>query len=309
MRIVILRALGLGDFLTGVPAYRAIRRAFPDARITLAAPRVFRDVLPLVGDAIDDIADATGLGPLPAQAVEADLAIDLHGRGPLSHRVLLATRPRRLIAFEHPDVAQSAGNARFDPNEHEVRRWCRLLSEAGIPADPNDLDLGTPRDPVPRRIAGATLIHPGAASESRRWPVQRWIEVARAERRAGRRVIVTGNAAEANRAAEIAAAAGIPATHVFAGRTSLRELAALVAASGRVVCGDTGVAHLATAFRRPSVLLFGPTPPQQWGPPARRFHHVIWNGSTGDPHAAVVDPGLCAIPAERVIAALEGLAV
>ena len=94
---------------------------------------------------------------------------------------------------------------------------------------------------------------------------------------------------------------------MYAGRTNLRELAALVAAAGRVVCGDTGVAHLATAYRRPSVVLFGPTSPSAWGPPARPYHRVLWNGTTGDPHADRVDPGLLAIDPARVIAALDAL--
>jgi ADP-heptose:LPS heptosyltransferase len=99
----------------------------------------------------------------------------------------------------------------------------------------------------------------------------------------------------------------VPETHVYAGRTTLRELAALVAAAGRVVCGDTGVAHLATAFRRPSVVLFGPIAPSSWGPPRRPYHRVLWNGTTGDPHADHIDAGLLAIPVARVIAALDGL--
>ncbi len=160
---------------------------------------------------------------------------------------------------------------------------------------------------VPRRVRGATLIHPGAASEARRWPVERWIEVARAEQRLGRTVIVTGGPDEVDRARRVAGAAGVPSTHVYAGRTNLRELAALVASAGRVVCGDTGVAHLATAYRRPSVVLFGPISPSVWGPPARPYHRVLWNGSTGDPHADRVDPGLLAIDPARVIAALDAL--
>jgi ADP-heptose:LPS heptosyltransferase len=55
------------------------------------------------------------------------------------------------------------------------------------------------------------------------------------------------------------------------------------------------------------VLLFGPTPPATWGPPTRPYHRVLWNGATGDPHADRVDPGLAAIPVERVIAALATL--
>jgi ADP-heptose:LPS heptosyltransferase len=307
MRILILRALKLGDFLTGVPAYRALRRAHPDAEIVLAAPSALEPLRELTGGAIDRIADAHALEPLARELHGADLGVNLHGSGPQSHRILLAARPRRFIAFRHADVPQSADGAAFDANEHEVARWCRLLTHAGIPADPRELDLAVPPVLVPRRIRGATLVHPGAASEARRWPVERWIEVARAEQRLGRTVIVTGGPGEVERARTVASAAGVPSTHVYAGRTNLRELAALVAAAGRVVCGDTGVAHLATAYRTPSVVLFGPIAPTSWGPPQRPYHRVLWNGTTGDPHANHVDPGLLAIRPERVIAALDAL--
>ncbi|MBA2575354.1 MAG: glycosyltransferase family 9 protein, partial [Euzebyaceae bacterium] len=84
------------------------------------------------------------------------------------------------------------------------------------------------------------------------------------------------------------------------------ELAAVVAAAGRVVCGDTGVAHLATAVGIPSVVLFGPVPPSRWGPPADRpRHRALWAGGTGDPHAPRPDPGLLRITVEDVVAALS----
>ncbi|HTJ25000.1 MAG TPA: glycosyltransferase family 9 protein [Candidatus Limnocylindria bacterium] len=307
MRVVVLRALGLGDFLTGVPAYRALRRAFPCARITLAAARTLAPLAELLADAIDEVVETAPLAALAAELRDADVAVNLHGAGPQSHRVLLDARPRRLIAFRHPDVPASAEGAPFDPQEHEVTRWCRMLTHAGIPADPRELDLPVPPVTVPRRLHGATLLHPGAASESRRWPIERWIAVARAELRLGRSLVITGGPDEVERARAIARAAGVPQTHVFAGRTTLRELAGLVAAAGRVVCGDTGVAHLATAYRRPSVVLFGPVAPSVWGPPPRPYHRVLWAGAAGDPHAERVDPGLLAIPVERVIAALDGL--
>ena len=307
MHVVILRPLKIGDFLTAVPAYRGIRRAFPHSRITLAAPRELRPLVELLDGAIDDLVHVRGVERLPHALAQADVGIDLHGEGPASHRQFLDAGVRRLIAFRHPMVLQTAGGPAYDPQEHEVARWCRMLAHFGIVADPDDLDLRSPSVVVPRRVRGATLIHPGASSEARCWPVDRWIAVARAERRQGRPVIITGGRSEVERAGAIASAADVPATHNFVGRTNLNELAALVAASARVVCGDTGTAHLATAFRRPSVVLFGPTPPSGWGPPPRPYHRVLWNGTVGNPHASRIDPGLQAISAHRVIATLQEL--
>jgi ADP-heptose:LPS heptosyltransferase len=190
------------------------------------------------------------------------------------------------------------------PGEHEVARWCRLLEAAGIPADPTDLKLATPRgSPAPE----VTVIHPGAASGARRWPAERWAAVARAERAGGRDVVVTGSDSERGLAERVAGDAGLPPTSVLAGRTSLPELAAIVAAAGRVACGDTGVAHLASAFGTPSVVLFGPVPPAEWGPPPSGPHIALWTGRRGDPHAADPDPGLLEIDARTVLDALARL--
>ena len=274
--VLIYRALGLGDFLTGVPAYRALRRAFPEHRIVLAAPGVLAPLAELTG-AIDEVVDTPPLGRAPAGA---DIAVNLHGRGPQSHALLRAAHPRRLIAFS-PD--------RWREDEHEVHRWCRLLEEHGIAADPGELDLKRPRIASP--APGATVIHPGAASESRRWPAERWAEVARRLDD----VVITGRAEERS--------------PLIPGRpldTDLLTLAATIADARLVLCGDTGVAHLATAFGTPSVVLFGPTPPDRWGPPPDRDRHrVLWAGRTGDPHGAVPDPGLLEITVEQVLAALS----
>jgi ADP-heptose:LPS heptosyltransferase len=93
---------------------------------------------------------------------------------------------------------------------------------------------------------------------------------------------------------------------VLSGRTDLTGLAALVASARLVVCGDTGVAHVASAYRTPSVVLFGPVPPAHWGPPPQGPHTALWHGSgRGDPHGAEVDPALLRIAVDEVIGAAE----
>ena len=306
--VVVLRALGLGDLLTAVPALRALADAFPRHPRLLATPAALAPLARCSG-AVDEIVPTDGLDqPLHRRLHDAGIAVNLHGRGPESHRLLLAAGPRRLVGFAHPAVPASSDGPRWTAGEHEVTRWCRLLEESGIAADPSRLDLDLPSGPVPHRAAGATLLHPGAAAPARRWPPERFAAVARAEARAGRPVLVTGGPAEAELAHDVAARAGLPESSVHAGPGGVLALARLVAAADRVVCGDTGVAHLATAVGTPSVVLFGPTAPALWGPPADRpWHRALWAGTSGDPHGQLPDPGLLALAVEQVLEALADL--
>jgi ADP-heptose:LPS heptosyltransferase len=306
--VVVLRALGLGDLLTALPALRALADAFPRHPRLLAAPAALAPLARASG-AVDEVVPADGLDePLNGRLHGAGLAVNLHGRGPESHELLLATEPRRLVAFTHPAVPASSEGPRWRSDEHEVARWCRLLEESGIAADPTRLDLELPPGPVPHGVRGATLVHPGAASPARRWPPERFAEVARSEIAEGRQVIVTGGPAEVDLANDVAARAGLPAGAVHAGQGGVLAIGRLVAAAGRVVCGDTGIAHLATALRTPSVVLFGPTSPALWGPPPDRpWHRPLWAGTSGDPHGQLPDPGLLAIDVDQVTEALATL--
>jgi len=293
--ILVLRALGVGDLATAVPALRGLKAAFPGERLTLAAPGWLAPLVKLVG-AVDEHLPVAGLGPYPLP--RARIAVNLHGRGPQSRKMLAATGPGRLLSFG-PEGPQ------WTFEEHEVARWCRLLAWYDIQSDPNDLDLRTPGG-APARV---TIVHPGAKSGTRRWPPERFGAVARELERAGHHVVVTGSAAERPLAAVVAWAAGLAPERVLAGELDLGELAGLVAGARLVVSGDTGVAHLATAYRTPSVVLFGPVPPRLWGPPPDRpYHRAIWHGTRADPGDAPgrePHPALLRITPDEVIQAAE----
>jgi ADP-heptose:LPS heptosyltransferase len=280
--VLALRALGLGDLATAVPAVRALRRAYPDHELVLATPSVLAPLVTDIG-AVDRLLPTGAYVRAPIDRLRwpgarPDVAVNLHGRGPQSHGVLLAHRPARLLAFACPPTF--VDGPLWSDDEHDVARWCRLLAWYGIAADPADLDLPAP--PVIPRWAGAIVLHPGASGAERCWPVERFAGLARRLVADGHRVLLSGGPGERGRAAAVARAAGLPADMILAGHTDLAELAALVAHASLVVCGDTGVAHLATAYGTPSVVLFGPMTPAKWGPPAGRPRHVaLWHGPAG----------------------------
>jgi ADP-heptose:LPS heptosyltransferase len=328
MTVLVLRALGLGDALTGVAALRGVRRAWPGHRVVLAAPAPLGQWLTDVG-VVDAVLPTRGLTRLPwpwagpggAQDAPGCLAVNLHGRGPESHRILLATRPDALIAFDNSDVGHIGPD--WDDAEHEVLRWCRLVRSVGGPCEPDDLRLGPPDPPggrggqQPERTQEGgradVIVHPGAAAPARRWPASRWAAVVTALAEWGHSVTLTGSPAERGLCARVrleAVSHGAGAVRDLSGELAVPALADLVATARLLVSTDTGVAHLATAYGTPSVTLFGPTPPELWGPAIDPDRHlVIWRDEPGapprDPNADRLDPALARVPAEDVVAACE----
>jgi ADP-heptose:LPS heptosyltransferase len=296
--VLVLRARGAGDLLTAVPALRALRKAFPAKRIVLAAPEHLRALADLV-EAVDRLHPTDGVGDLHWHNDAPDLAVNLHGQGPDSVRDLLDTGPEEIIAYRHPALPGVSG-PRWRPELHEIDRWCRLLDDNGITADPTDLLLAPPPRPTPH--VGTVVVHPGASSPARRWPADRFAWVARQLQEEGHEIAITGRTEDLSLTRAVAAAGGIAPWRVLAGHTGLEEFAAVIASARLVLCGDTGVAHLATAFGTPSVVLFGPTPPTLWGPPPwRRRHRALWAGRTGETLAERPAPGLLELSQEQVL--------
>ncbi|MFI2780462.1 glycosyltransferase family 9 protein [Streptomyces sp. ALB3] len=306
-RVLVLRALGLGDLLAAVPALRGLRRAFPDHETVLAAPAPLRDAASATG-AVDTLLPASaprrGVPELTGwHGAPPDVAVDLHGNGPESHAALAALGPRRILSYACPSPGPTAPPV-WRREDHERERWCRLLRAYGIEADPGDVLLSPPPGPSP--APGAVVVHPGAEAAARRWPADRYATVIRAVLAAGRRVVVTGGPGEEELTAAVAGASGVASGDVLSGGLPFAELSALVAEAACLVSGDTGPAHLAVAHGTPSVTLFGPVAPRLWGPPpGDPLHTALWHpGPPGDPHGTVADPLLLRIGTGEVVASV-----
>lgn len=297
--VLVLRALGLGDALAAVPALRSLRTVWPGRRIVLAGPAAIGWWLAGTG-VIDEALDVADLGDTTAfhrldRAPE--VAVNLHGRGPQSHRLLHEAGAPTTLAFRCAQAGHLAG-PQGDDDEHEVDRWLRLTASVGGRGTPADLRL-----PAPGPRGDQVVIHPGAAHAARRWPAGRWAAVARVVTATGRRIVVTGGPGEVGLGREIADQVPV---ELLSGSQDVAALAHTIGTAALLLSADTGVAHLATSFATPSVTLFGPVSPALWGPRIDPDLHVaLWTGDPaelrpGDAHGASLDARLAALEVARV---------
>ena len=121
------------------------------------------------------------------------------------------------------------------------------------------------------------MMHPGATAPSRRYPAERFGEVAHlVAHDLGARVLVTGEDSERAVAEEVCRAGGA-GCQSLAGELSLAELAALVEAAPLLITNNTGPAHMAAALATPVVDIYALTNPQHtpWQVPSRVLSHDV----------------------------------
>ncbi len=149
------------------------------------------------------------------------------------------------------------------------------------------------------------LIAPGAGWGAKRWPPERYAEVAQGMKQRGFRVLANAGPGEEHLAATITAGgAAVPLT------TTLPQLIALTRRIALCIAGDTGPLHLACALGRPVVGIYGPTDPSRNGPYGTRAKVLRSPGSRRDhKRRTAPDPGLLTIAPEDVLHAADELLV
>lgn len=301
-KVAVFRALQLGDMLCAVPALRALRAAEPDAHITLVGLPWARDFAARYCALIDDFMAFPGAPGMPEQGADAqaldrfladarrrrfDLAIQLHGSGAITNPLVRQLGARRVAGFcEGSDGARPAAPGEFWiawPDGNEIERLLGLMHALGYPHVDTHLSFPLHADDLRdwRKLAdahglepgGYFCIHPGARMLSRRWPVERFAEVAQ---RLGNpwRIVVTGAPDERALAARLCTLTGVPVVNLC-GQTSLGAMAALIAHARLLVCNDTGASHIAAAMDTPSVVVSCGSDSERWAPLDRTLHHVL----------------------------------
>ena len=286
----------IGDVVFTTPVIRAIRRAYPAARLVYlvesdAAPVVVNNphldeviVAPRTRGAKRLFADVALARRLRRERF--DVAIDMHG-GPRSAWLTWASGARERIGYEIRGRAWMY--TRVVPRPRELRprhsvlnQWDLLEALPGWPrqvADPERdavemaLDASAEarmRTRLDRAGAGADadviVVHVSAGNPFRRWPESFFVDLVTqlAAQAPSRRIVLSSGPSDRDAAARIAGAArerlgALRDRIVDLGEFDLQELRALVGLSRLFVGGDTGPLHIAAATRTPVVGIYGPT--------------------------------------------------
>lgn len=258
-RILLVFPGALGDLVLLAPAAAALARR---ARVETSVCRGLAPVAAaLVPGAAGPAADGADVGTIFA-APSAALRAWVEGAD-LVHAWLGAGRDDvgRGLREAGARAVRCHAVVRGDGPRHASADYAAALEVSGR-LDPPACAAADPCPLAWTAAPGARLVvHPGAGSAAKRWPVEGMRAVADAWRaRGGEIVVLLGPAEEDDR--ERWRASG----HRVASGLALGTAAALVASAPRYLGNDSGISHLAGALGRRGVVLFGPTRPERWRP-------------------------------------------
>jgi ADP-heptose:LPS heptosyltransferase len=306
--IAIVRALALGDMLCAIPSIRAFRSLHPAARISLVGLPWTRELPVRYPEYLDESLEFPGFPGIPEvdqdpertvaflmqmQDRRFDLAVQLHGDGSWINAFVAMFGARATAGFSPPGWSSvTIGDTwiAYPAYGSEISRLLELPAALGAPIDERlefpireaDREAVSRILPVPLEAGSYAVVHPGASTELRRWPADRFASIADRLKDRGLEVVLTGSAAEATVTARVRAMMQTTAVDL-AGRTSLGALGAVVERAAVVVTNDTGVSHMSAAVGTPSVVIFNGSDHERWAPLDAELHLGVVGGSPESP--------------------------
>jgi len=297
---LILKPCCLGDVLMSTPALAALRAGWPAAHIDFAVGPWSRPMLernPHIERLID--CGRVGSGPYSlsdwwalAQRIRAgryDLCLVLDRSPALTLLPAVAGVSQRVGLDSDGRGFSLTRRVPAQGIQHEVDLYLACVAALGLPTIGARLEFYP--SPAARQLAaeltpaGASpwvVVHPaggqnpGMTLSAKRWPAERYAAlIGRLQAERGGRVAVVGGKEDVALAERICEQAGGAPTNL-AGRLSFDELGALLERAQLFIGNDTGAMHLAVAVGAPTVAIFGPSDPRQYGPYGTRGR-AVWN--------------------------------
>lgn len=291
--VLVIKLSALGDTVLLIPALRALRRHLPkEKRITALCTGINSEVTkacPYIDDTIVIDVGTIALNPFKLLRIfrgrKFETALDFDQWLRLSPLLAFLSGARRRIGFETPDQFRHylyTDIVRHERERHEVDCFIDITRKLGVQDADRELEYWIPKDisTLAGKILGSMGISPGerfvilhpetpAHGIQRQWPQDRYIALGkRISDSLGAKILISGTSRELVENRKTASAIGMNAQVLPP--VPIKAFAGIVSLSQLVVCGNTGIMHLACALQVPVAALHGPTNPKKWGPASRK---------------------------------------
>lgn len=303
-KIAVFRALQLGDMLCAVPAFRALRAAYPNAEIVLLGLPWAKSFTERFSAYFDGFIHFPGYPGLPEQPFdqlawqqfvnqmrkeEFDLILQMQGNGSVVNQMLHDLDAGTTAGFH---TEGNEGNpecfVEYPDGISEIHRHLRLMEHLYIPPRGDMLEFPVADDEIRSLHDKFPLIgrdrfvcvHPGSRGAWRQWPPSHFACLADQCAGMGYQVVITGTAGEAPIAREVIDQMDYPAIDLT-GQTGLGEIGQLIREADLLISNCTGVSHIAAAVETPSIVISMDGEPERWGPLNKQLHKTIdWTRNT-----------------------------
>lgn len=299
--IAVFRALQLGDLLCTVPSFRALRQAYPHAKITLIGLPWAQEFVSRFQDYVDNFIPFPGFPGFPEQPPKVtsfpaflqcmqeqsfDLVLQMQGNGHIANELVQLFNGKITAGFftEGTYVPSYEYFHPYPKNKHEIHIFLHLLAKLGIPSEGDYLEFPLTSS---EKAEASTIIkrsglnsknyicvHPGSRSTDRRWDIEKFTLVAEKLSSLGYDIVLTGTEEELPLTQTISQQLKKPPVNLT-GVTSLGVTAAVIHQSKLLIANDTGVSHIASALNTPSVILFTGSDPIRWAPLTSSLHVAV----------------------------------
>jgi heptosyltransferase-2 len=293
VRVLVVQTAFLGDIILTTPLLSALKAAIPNSRLALLTTPVGKAALaglPGLDEIIcyDKAGSEKGVSAFLRKAREIrgrkfDVALSAH-RSVRTALLLSLSRIPVLVGFRQASLSRIY-HFRIEREQglHEVERNLKLLEPvAEPPADfeprvrlpaPADFELGKfGIEPETRPIVG---LAPGSAWATKRWPAERYAELAGLlQKEMAAAIVLLGDEKDQAVCGEVEQRAEGKVINLC-GKTSLSDLFGVISRLDLLVSNDSAPVHMASAFSVPSVVIFGPTAPEFGFGPWKNTHRIV----------------------------------
>lgn len=289
--ILIIKMSSLGDILHTLPFAAALRQRYPKAKISWLVHPQFAGFVPdppvideviyfdkvkfkkmSIGDKLKYFCDMRSL----LHSKHFDLVIDMQGLFKSAVLAAISGCSNRIGYCEMREGSGLISKAICGSHskDHVIERYLDVarylgadVQEVSYPMPDLTAESASVTEKLQQQVTGDYVVFvPGARWQTKEWPVEYYAQLAKMLTDEGMPVVLAGGPDDCAKGRKIKELCTSPKLVDLTGKTSLRELAALIKGCAVYISADTGPLHFAAALKKPLIAMYGPTKADRTGP-------------------------------------------